>query len=108
MSFTVTAVVGDADRVVGVTLRTETAPRVWSAVDLTGVSLTCRLEPVSGVGETLVVSGLTGSSVGVVSTPLSTVVAAAGQWFMEWKVADGDTFPSAADDRPRLIVREAA
>lgn len=79
-----------------------------SPVDLTGATIACYLRERS-TGAVVTISGLTGSSVGVVTTPLTaTTLATAGTYTLEWEITDpaGATYPASGADRPLLIIRE--
>ena len=84
---------------VGVVLDNDGTP-----VDLSGESLACYLSNRS-TGAVIEITGLTGDSVGAVSTPLSAANLIAGVYTMEWEVVNGATYPGNPNNRPILHVR---
>jgi hypothetical protein len=83
---------------VAVTLRQDSV-----AVDLTGETIDCYLS--NAAGAIIEITGMSGTSGGVVSTPLSAANLVAGRWAMEWEVRNGATYPADKTQRPNLIVR---
>lgn len=98
MSRILHATAGDDGRTFAPTLRADGVP-----VDLTGEVIVCKLTNII-TGAVIEIGGLTGSSVGVVSTTIPPSVPAA-RYSMEWAVVDGVTYPDAEGARPTLDVR---
>lgn len=106
MSDTIYAVVGDEDKVVAVTLRGDPTAehRQGVPINLAGESIVCHMqERSSGVVQTI--TGLVGDAEGNVSTPFATENLLEGDWWLEWQVVGGLTYPEAAGRRPLMKIR---
>jgi len=93
------AVEDDDTKAIGVTLYDDGV-----AVDLTGKALVCHMFNVSS-GLVQSITGLTGDASGNVVTPFTSTNLTVGNWYLEWQVIDGKTYPGRAASRPVLTVR---